>query len=384
MRELGQNKLRGHIAGLIGLFVLLPASDLFADVLDDLGDNDWVEIATPGGIQTGMLAFSGMAIDSVNQKVLVFGGGHWDYWGNEIWSLDIPTQQWTKMYEPDPEPNTLPSSSFKSAYPGAIFNPSSESLADARPLTRHTYDTVEFLSAHGEMFTAGTYTWGEGGYSFCWQCNDAWTYDVRTNRWTYKNRNGVPDTEGAAAAYDSDSDKLYIIAQGETHRYDPAADTWSQVSTSGRPNGAIEIVAEYDSKRGRIYMFGGEYPDNNELWSLDVGTRTWTRLNPSGSVPPRGGGYGLAYDSVNDVLLAVKNGLWAYNPNTNSWSKMNVSQSVPLSGRVHGNFKYDANKNVAILVASAPDYSVETWAYRYGGGALSTPTPKEPTELVTD
>lgn len=383
MSKLGQIKLLGQVAGLIGLFSILPANDLLADELDDLVDNSWVEIATPGNMDSGILAYSGMAIDSANQKVLVFGGGHFDYWGNEIWSLDIPTLQWTKMYNSDPRPDTLPSSAFKAAYPGAVFNPSSESLSDARPLSRHAYDTVEFLDAHGVMFTAGTYTWGEGGYSYCWKCNDAWTYNVRTNLWTYRNRNGVPETEGAAAAYDSASDKLYLITGRETHRYDPAADTWTQVSTNGSPSGAIEIVGEYDSKRGRIYVFGGEYPDNNELWSLDIGTRTWTRLSPSGTAPPRGGGYGAAYDSVNDVLLVVKNGLWAYDPGANSWRRMNAPSSVPLSGRVHGDFKYDANKNVAILVAVA-GAGVETWAYRFAGGASSSTKPKEPTDLVAE
>ena len=100
-----------------------------------------------------------MALDSKHQKLLVFGGGHWDYWGNEIWAFDIPTLQWTRMYEPDPKPDTLTSGSFKAEYPGAVFYPdTNEPLSDARPLTRHTYDTVEYISAHGVMISTGVFT----------------------------------------------------------------------------------------------------------------------------------------------------------------------------------------------------------------------------------
>jgi hypothetical protein len=65
-------------------------------------DNTWSRV-TDSGPPSGALAYSGMAYDSKHHKLLVFGGGHWDYSGNEIWAFDINTLTWSRMYEPVPQ-----------------------------------------------------------------------------------------------------------------------------------------------------------------------------------------------------------------------------------------------------------------------------------------
>jgi hypothetical protein len=151
-------------------------------------DNTWSRV-TNTGPPSGALAFSGMAYDSKHHKLLVFGGGHWDYSGNEIWAFDINTLTWAKMYEPVPE-SAYTSQYASSQYPGAILYPDPNApLSEAQPLTRHTYDTVEFIESQGVLFTRGRYTWGDGQQGYCWGCRDTWTYDLDTNKWTYRNLN---------------------------------------------------------------------------------------------------------------------------------------------------------------------------------------------------
>lgn len=371
------------IGALLVLAALAYCTTSNADELSDLPANTWVKLETPGNMDSGILAFSGMALDSNHQKLLVFGGGHNNYWGNEIWSFDIPTRQWTLMYEPDPRPDTLPSNAFKAEYPGAVFYPNSnEPLAEARPLSRHTYDTVEFITSLGVLFSSGTYTWGDGQHGYCWGCDDSWAYSYDTNSWTYLTNQNTPDQEAASAAYDPVSDIVYMISKGDTFGYDVGTDSWSNINTNGSPPSSIETVSEYDSKRQSVYMFGGEFPDSNALWKYDIAGNRWTNLNPSGSGPGAGGGYGMAYDSVNDVLLVFKDELWAYNPNSNSWQKMNSALSPPQAGRIHGNFKYDSASNAAFLVTENSGFSVDTWAYRYAGvGALPVVAPERVTDL---
>ena len=146
---------------------------------------------------------------------------------------------------------------------------------------------------------------------------------------------------------------------------------------SGSPVDSIEIVMEYDSKRRVMYLFGGEFPAHNELWKYDLAGNRWTKLGPIGQLPPATGGYGLAFDRVNDVLVAFHggSGTWVYDPDLNSWTQQNPTTGNPLvSGRLHGNVKYDPINNVVFLVSDRGG----TWAYRYGQQPAA---PSPPTDL---
>lgn len=363
--------------------------------LASLAENTWVRIDSRAvTAPDGILAFSGMAYDDVNRKILLFGGGHNDYWGNEIWALDTESLKWTRMYQPD-HPDSLSSANFRSQYPGAIFNPPDVPLSEARPITRHTYDTVEFISSIGQMFTMGKYTWGNGESfrPYCWGCRDTWTYDVVTNKWTYRNLSRASSPGGlGAAAYDPVTDLMFVIEEGQTWAYNVHNDQWTRRNPSGNPINSIETVAEYDSKRQVIYLFGGEYPSHNQLWRYNIAANSWTRLEPTGQVPPGTGGYGLAYDRANDVLIAWNGGgigTYVYNPNTNHWSKQNPTGGEPNVGgnntgskRTHGRLKYDPVSNVTFLVSSNSGWVVETWAYRYGNATVDTTPPSVPTGLA--
>ena len=53
--------------------------------------------APPGGIA----AYSGMAVDDRGHRLFLFGGGHNDYFGNEVWRLTLNTFEWSRDYAPD-------------------------------------------------------------------------------------------------------------------------------------------------------------------------------------------------------------------------------------------------------------------------------------------
>jgi hypothetical protein len=191
---------------------------------------------------------------------------------------------------------------------------------------------------------------------------------------------GFPVDKGdGAAAYDPVADLMVVTSNGQTFVYDINTDQWTERFPSGTPGSSIEIVMEYDSKRRVMYLFGGEYPSSNELWQYDLAGNRWTKLNPTGQLLPAGGGYGLAYDRVNGVLVAFNGGAgtWVYDPTLNTWREQNpTTGNPPASGRVHGDLKYDPVNNVVFLVSDQGG----TWAYRYRQGAVTRPNP--PTGLV--
>jgi hypothetical protein len=369
----------------------VPTASAVNPTLAAILENTWVKIDS-GGLATdpGILYYSGMAYDDEHGKLLVFGGGHYGYSGNEVWAFDPETLQWTRMYEPDPV-EAYSATYASTTYPGALFYPDPNApLSEARPMTRHNYDTVEFISSKGIMFTAGQYTWGEPPIPYCWGCGDTWTYDLDTNKWTYRNLSGasVPDNEGGSAAYDSRSDLVYHINKGQTWAYDVNSDSWMRVSTIGAPTKSIESNAEYDSKRHAILLFGGNYPAHNELWKYDIEANTWTKLSPAGTPPPPGNAYGFTYDSANDVFVAYGTngiGTYVYHPVSNTWTKQNPPSGEPAEDNgvtgIYSHLRYDPRNNVIFLVAFNSGYTIETWAYRYGAAVLDTSAPTVPTEL---
>lgn len=332
-----------------------PDSGLQNDTLAAMPDKTWLRI-DKGALATnsGILAYSGMALDTVNRQLLVFGGGHWDYVGNEVWALDLNTLTWNQMYNP------------------TCGNP-------AFPGTRHSYDTTEFIPSIGEMYIQGKVGW----YGDCDGELGTWTYNFATNSWTNRNSGGpAPSGDGAATAYDPINDVVWHIAEYGTWKYDPHTGNYTQVNTSGTHNGTIELGMTYDANRHVLWAFGSEYPSLNDLWMYDIANNKWTNVSHSGDVPSPSGGYGLAFDAANDVLLVFNSGtLWSYNPNTSNWTQENPSARPPNFGRIHGDFKYDPVNRVVFLVTGTP---IETWAYRYGSGVLDSMPPAKAGSLTVD
>ena len=110
-------------------------------------------------------------------------------------------------------------------------------------------------------------------------------------------------------------------------------------------------------------------------------------VSASGQLPPAAGGYGLAYDRNNDVLVAFRGGdvgTYVFDLQTSEWTKMNpVAGEPPHDGRVHGNLKYDPANNVTWLVTGATG-TIETWAYRFGIVPPDSTTPAAPLNLRAD
>ncbi len=125
------------------------------------------------GIQfDGQAAYSGGTYDRTNHQFLIFGGGHWDGWKNDVLALDIATAKWKSMYTPD-------------------------------PASRHTWDMIDFIDHLGKMII-----WSGATYSGIWSCPDntlpadTWLYDPRSNKWEYKNtaRTPQPSDDGGSGA----------------------------------------------------------------------------------------------------------------------------------------------------------------------------------------
>ncbi len=344
--------------------------------LVDLADDSWL-LVDAGGVSAprGLLAYSSGWFEKDRGRFCLFGGGHWDYSGNDVWCFDTRTLRWQQMYPPDEhveyDDNQGAYLNFDNKrYPGALFKPAGEPVANARPMSRHTYDQLEYMPGFGAVLWGG-YSWGDGGQGWCMQCRDTWVFDSDTAHWKYlyRGNNSSPDHDagvGTSAVASTDG-LLYATAGRETWVFDPHDASWDRVSARGTPPGSIESTLEYDSKRHVMYLLGGSYPDNPDLYRFDIRKRRWQKMATTGERPALDAiwGPGLAYDSVNDVLLAYQSGnLWVLDPSTNRWSRAGRREGPTEESYVFGRLRFDDRLNGAWLHVHS-DERHETWFYRF-------------------
>lgn len=149
---------------------------------------------------------------------------------------------------------------------------------------------------------------------------------------------GAPPSprEGQATAYDSRRGRMLVFggtgdnADGVWSLDLSEPTTWEQLSPVGVPPGPRQFAtAVYDSLRDRMLVFGGAIGygvASNELWELTLGgTPTWTLLAPGGTPPSPRAGSALIVDSARDRLVLFGGGVPGYSTAQDTWT-------LPLAG----------------------------------------------------
>ncbi|HYM03268.1 MAG TPA: hypothetical protein VET85_10005, partial [Stellaceae bacterium] len=165
-------------------------------------------------------AWGGATLDTRNHALLVWGGGHADYWGNEVYAFDLKTLRWTRLNDPAPI----------AGWNGT----SSDILPDGTPSARHTYDSLTFLPASGQMFEAGSAASLQTGSG----TTKSWLFNPTTRAW----RQAADYTGafyGVVSAYDPADQCVYAMSFGTMaahpglQRYDPRANAWTAIGGLG-------------------------------------------------------------------------------------------------------------------------------------------------------
>jgi MYXO-CTERM domain-containing protein len=352
---------------------------VLAGPLEDLQPGEWYEvpnshlravaastgsdIAGATGVAAVMDAWSSGAYDTVRDRLYVTGGGHNDYFGNEVYAFDVNTLKWMRLTEPSPLAT------------GEKCPP-----AD-RPCATHTYDGLEYLPPPSDRLllqgfpNAGSSNVGYSTYLFdpgakTWQRMTAYSYTGNEQR------------TGAVSAYDPVSGLFFYHTafSGQLASYDAKRDQWKGYGYDGwltySFSAAIDpvrhqFVAIGDSSNGGQQELIGKIAtfDISDPAATDIKVVPTVTTGDQSAVAANNAGFD--YDVVSDKLVAWIGGgnVYALDAGTRSWKKHpptnGVTPTDPNPNGTYGRFRYVPSKNLFILVNRVDD---DVFFYKLGPG----------------
>ena len=319
------------------------------------------------GVEAVINNWSGGAYDSRRDRLLIMGGGHNGYGGNEVYAFELDTLQWTRLTDP---------TAFPSRCVGT--NP------DNTPVSRHTYGGLSYLENVDKFFVLGGALDCENGGA---GAPGTWLLDLRareaastytTTQWGLGSSEGEPPTKAEDdALYDPVTGRVYYqygSSPSGWASYDPVADTWTKHSDMGVNSGATAVVP---GTRRFIVHFGGGVADGYVKWgelgrpSLEktIVTTTGAKNMESASNP------GAAYDWQSDRIVSWSGGtdVFALNVDSSVWQRHPAAAgnlanpgAQDAVGGTYGRFAYAKSMNVFVVVDSVDE---NVFIYRFAPGA---------------
>lgn len=348
--------------------------------LSDLPRGQWTEIPgsrlsdvaaspSPGGAIGRITAWSSAALDARRLHLLVWGGGHADYAGNEVYAFDIAHQEWRRLTEPS-----------------VADTGRGETYADGRPRARHTYNYLEYVPGLDRMISfGGAALYPHGGTA----SRQLAEFDVETHTWSIGRRSPVPDVGnmiGTHARVDARSGDVFVLPSQQSRllRYSPSTDRW----TEGRDRAYVRVhsTAAIDPDRRLFVVIGSGGRAGRQAWSWDL-----DRLGPPIDLRSKTTGafeieaaYGPGFDfhppSGRFVAWAGGGDVYVLDPSSWRWSRVppspggRVDPGPPSRTGTYGRFRYVESIDAFILV-NAADQNVYLYRLpaRAGGTARAPP-----------
>jgi hypothetical protein len=272
-------------------------------------------------------AWNGGIGDTEKNLLIFFGGGHFDYYGNELYALDLNQLSLRKITESSPITNlaTCP-----------------ESYTDGRPAARHTYNGLAYLASEHSLYLFG------GAKSPCGKMSNAtWILDLNTMQWSQRDphRGESPfAAPGAAADFDPASGLVFMTDSRGFYSYDPRGNVYAHLNSYYGVD--YHLTGVIDATRRLFLLMGG----GGQLWSIDIRPRSKYELKDL-SRTQRGcealthAAYpGLAYDSSQNLVVGWAGGdtVYVFQPETATCKAVTYpgGPGAAQSNGTNGRFRY--------------------------------------------
>lgn len=294
---------------VLALFLSLAWGSAFAaekvgsSPLDAIKPGEWYEVpnsnlsvvaAKPGQdlgeFRDIMRAWNGAAYDTKRERLIIWGGGHVNYGGNEVYVFDVSTLKWERLTEPSPTTLKGGKLNVASGQTDRRLN------ADGTPISKHSYDGLEYLPEPVDRLVQyGGSRWFSGG-----EDELVWFFDFSSRTWERK-KDAPLSALTPLSAYDSKTGNYYVQNSSRLLEFNPRRNIWTVVGTTGE--WSSEGVAEIDPVRRRFItiesgrMFYYDLDGKRPLKRMLLKTRGNTEIEKSHAP-------GFAYNAKADCLVA--------------------------------------------------------------------------------
>ena len=331
--------------------VVLVGGTAHADAIDDLEPGNWYEIPdTPMRevcppdtadydwsffCQSAIGAWSGGVLDTSRGRLVVWGGGHADYRGNEVYAFDLATLEWSRIWGPSDDAQ-IPSGGTHEEYD------------DGNPGSRHTYSGLVYIPPpHDAMVSSGGSLWQSGFYA-----SGVWRYDFGDDAWTRLTDGPGEMGYGDPMVFDPQTGHAFRRANSRMFEYDPDADTFTPRANSDGGFWAPNVSAALDLSTRTMVIMGEERVD---LYHLDDDTYE-QGVAIDGTNVVGGASPGIAYDPEQERIVVWTGGLdvYTFDVEARSFSQHEMGGDDPgpitPSGGAFGRFRYAPSRNVFVYV----------------------------------
>lgn len=298
----------------------------------------------PGSFSAIIEAWSGGAYDTKRDRLIIWGGGHSDYAGNEIYAFSVNSMTWSRASDPSANVGGDEASGL---YP------------DGKPRSEHSYDHIVYVPSIDRFCSfgaGGTYPGGQIGHS------KTMCFDFDTKTWEQK-ANTPNAATSAIAEYDPATQKVWMhgtLDRSFLAAWDPVKDAWTKYAAM---DGGMEYYHTAAIGNGKMLALGA-----GELlqWDLANPSKPPTKLATTGAREIESAqSPGFVYASKSGYFVAWNGGaaLYALNLASKAWTKVMPTGSnkvVPTAADprgTYGRFRYIPSQD-AFIGVNAVDQSV--------------------------
>ncbi len=319
--------------GINGDFDRLPAgqwSELGSTQMQSVVPKSYFDapIRSITGPASIMIAWSGGAFDTKRNRLLVWGGGHADYAGNEVYAFDLGQTRWLRLTDASNPPAN-----------------DTEAATDGNPVSRHTYGGLAYLANLDSMLAHGGSLFSSGGGTV-----GTWLFHLADNRWERKADEKQGSYHSTILAYDETTGTA-LQAAGNLMRFDPKADRWTMVQSDG--SDTYGLYGTFDPKRNQLLYLG-----NKSAFVYDIAARTHKAIALSGDTRIKDRWYpGLVYVKETDKYYGWAGGSTIFVITPDSWevTTLPVPSGSATPGKApdagtYGRFQYAPAKRAFVAV----------------------------------
>lgn len=376
------------------LWVLTPgAATGQSHPLDSLQAGQWYEVPNsklssvypnpipPGNPVDIMLAWNGGAFDTKRNNLIIWGGGHGNYGGNEIYTFNINTLTWSRAWGPS------------STIPDPVPSACNEVYGDGNPASRHTYSSIEYIPSIDRLFNQGGSLWCQNGSP----SGATWLFNFSTGAWTRQvdvpNGPGGTGHLGSLAVYDPVTQHIFNQRLMQFEEFDPVTNTYTTrgniQSCGSGGNWQDRMSAAIDPERRKFVWVGSGYV---RVWDLNTFTcNEYTAAQIAGDgIVVNSDAPGFQYDPTIKKFVAWRGGanVYTFDLTTRTFTLLppaasnTVTPPTPdnnTSKGTYGKFRYIPSRNAYVMAHMTTQ---NVYLYRLSSGTGDLTPPAAPTGLT--